>query len=80
MVEYLVLFGELCAEVYGMFLPPYTTWGICMKRSNMISRDESIADSSLERYVGYDWYEYCLGNLDGWTVVYDHQGGEEEGH
>jgi hypothetical protein len=51
-----------------------------MKRSNIISRDESIADSSLERYVGYDWYEYCLGNLDGWTVVYDHHGGEEEGH
>jgi hypothetical protein len=26
-----------------------------------------------ERYVGYDWNEYCVGDLDKWVVVYGHQ-------
>ena len=26
---------------------------------------------SAERHVGYDRYEYCIGDLDKWVVVHD---------
>jgi hypothetical protein len=33
----------------------------------------------VERHVGYDWYERCLGNLDERIALYGDQNGEEEG-